>query len=153
MVSQPQLNFVTINIENLKNESKIFLVHKAIACHHSRMLDKAFNSPFIEGQTQTITIKDFYFPDAFGAVQSWMYMQTPKGLQEENWACSFTQRLCISWVFADRLIMPKMQNEIMRALKAEGKNPIHLAGWLYKNTPPESKLRRWFVQHSAALMD
>jgi hypothetical protein len=60
------------------------LVHEAIACHHSRILDKPFNSPFIEGQTQTITTKDFDFPDAFGAVQSWMYTQKLKRLEEEN---------------------------------------------------------------------
>jgi hypothetical protein len=60
-------------------------------------------------------------------------------------ACPFTQRLGVSWVFIDRLIMPEMQKEITRAFKVEGKNPIHLAGWLYKNTLPESKLRKSFV--------
>jgi hypothetical protein len=39
------------------------------------MLEKAFNGHFIERQTQSITLEDFDYLAAFGAVQAWMYTQ------------------------------------------------------------------------------
>jgi hypothetical protein len=37
---------------------KKFIVHKEHACHHSPILNAAFNGNFVEGQTQTYRIED-----------------------------------------------------------------------------------------------
>lgn len=40
------------------DQKKKFIVHKEVACFHSEVLARAFNSGFIEGQTQTYTLDD-----------------------------------------------------------------------------------------------
>lgn len=52
-----------------------FVIHKAVACFHIPVLDRAFNRLFIEDQTQTINFSDIEFHSTFSAVQSWMYTQ------------------------------------------------------------------------------
>lgn len=51
-----------------------FVVHKAFACYHSPVFDAAFNSPFLEGQTQTYRLEDV-LPQLFKYVVQWMYAE------------------------------------------------------------------------------
>ncbi|KAF8865994.1 hypothetical protein BDZ45DRAFT_735942 [Acephala macrosclerotiorum] len=53
---------------------KPFVVHKEHACYYSPVLDAAFNSGFVEGQTQTYTLDDVS-PRAFRILVRWLYTQ------------------------------------------------------------------------------
>jgi hypothetical protein len=44
------------------------------ACHHSPVLKAAFNSSFIEGQTQTYRLEDM-LPSAFRLLAKWFYSE------------------------------------------------------------------------------
>ncbi|KAH7417462.1 hypothetical protein BKA64DRAFT_702229 [Cadophora sp. MPI-SDFR-AT-0126] len=48
---------VTFIIVPANNTTK-FIVHKEFACYHSSVFRAAFNSNFVEGQTQTYRIED-----------------------------------------------------------------------------------------------
>lgn len=50
------------------------MVHKEHACHHSPVLNAAFNSPMIEGQTQTYTFEDTS-QEAVQYLVQWLYSQ------------------------------------------------------------------------------
>ncbi|KAE9374856.1 hypothetical protein N431DRAFT_481996 [Stipitochalara longipes BDJ] len=56
-----------------KNEER-FNVHKEFACHYSPVLKAAFNSNFIEGQTQTYRLEDMR-PSAFRLLAKWFYSE------------------------------------------------------------------------------
>ena len=95
-----------------------FLVHKEHACYYSEVLDKAFNSQFIEGQTQTYTMKDEH-PGAFRYLVQWLYQQKINNLitgisvaaelTEEGMICAVnrfalqTTDLLRLWILADFL--------------------------------------------------
>ena len=50
--------FVTSLIGKESNPSKKFIIHKEFACYVSPVFDAAFNSNFVEGQTQTYKLDD-----------------------------------------------------------------------------------------------
>ncbi|TVY41599.1 hypothetical protein LOCC1_G007765 [Lachnellula occidentalis] len=56
---------------------KTFVVHKEFACHYSPVLKAAFNSDFIEGQTQTYVLEDIgpYGIETFTLFVKWLYTQ------------------------------------------------------------------------------
>ncbi len=43
---------VTVEIKSSEGGSGKYTMHKAFAWHYSPMFEKAFNRPFVEGQTQ-----------------------------------------------------------------------------------------------------
>ncbi len=145
---------VRIIIRN-KEERRRFYIHKSVACSYSSLYKKAFNSQrYIEGQTQTYTIEDFKYPGAFGAVQSWFYSQNIDGW--EGSAAAQAQRseyLYIVWVLANRLLLPKLQNQVMQAIHKQDVMPFAepFCTWLYENTGPDSKIRRYYVTKSSYL--
>jgi BTB/POZ domain len=49
-----------------------FLIHKEFACRGSAVFEKAFNSAFIEGQTQTYKLEDVT-PNTFRFFSEWLY--------------------------------------------------------------------------------
>lgn len=83
---------------------------------------KAFNGPFLEGQTQTMKF-DNIDVGTFGLVVSWLYHQKIEEVTEENsqgTTMTFPQkpvRLAKLWVLTQRLILPVLQNAAMDALK------------------------------------
>ena len=138
---------MTIIMRNEAEITKIYVIHKEIACYYSPMLDKAFNGPFTEGDTQTLIIDDFDYPDAFGAVQSWMYTQSMNGW-EAAWGREYTKTLYIVWILADRLLMPNLQNELMGHLW-KNSLPLRIFDYVYENTGPRSKLRKYIADTMA----
>ncbi|KAL2074336.1 hypothetical protein VTL71DRAFT_8114 [Oculimacula yallundae] len=142
-------DMVTIFMKGQKGKpDRKYIMHKSIACHHSPVLNKAFNGPFVEGQTQTFTIDDFEWPEAFGVIQSWMYAQKTDGWKEELGE-SFPTKIGYAWILADRMLMPKLQNAVMillSSLEAASTIPHKIA---YENTPPGSKLRRFVCDRYA----
>ena len=68
--------FVTFLIGPEPNPAK-FVVRREFACYHSKVLNTAFNSNFIEGQTQTYRLEDTT-PGTFKLLVQWLYMQKLK---------------------------------------------------------------------------
>ncbi|KAG4426217.1 hypothetical protein IFR04_000683 [Cadophora malorum] len=124
-----------------------FIMYKSVACYYSPVLDKAFNGTFQEGQTQTMTIDDFQFPDTFGAVQSWMYTQKTDGWKEE-WAKEYNARLYYVWVLAHRLIMPKLRSFLAESCAASTPDVFRNLDkqiWIDANVPSELLLDTLYV--------
>ncbi|KAG4424720.1 hypothetical protein IFR04_002068 [Cadophora malorum] len=120
--------FVTFLIGPEPNPTK-FVVHREFACYHSKVLNAAFNSNFIEGQTQTYQLEDTT-PGTFKLLVQWLYTQKLKisqltcpeqfgGLAEkvdrDADVCWYEEDMNLArlWVLADRLGMPKLQNNVM----------------------------------------
>ncbi|TVY50181.1 hypothetical protein LCER1_G009005, partial [Lachnellula cervina] len=64
---------VTILAGSGEKEEK-FIVHKAFACHYSPVFKAAFDSGFIEGQTQTYKLDDIE-PKVVQVLVQWVYTQ------------------------------------------------------------------------------
>lgn len=159
---------VTFLIGKESDPPKTFLVHKEYACYASPVFDAAFNSNFIEGQTQTYKLDDTT-PRAFRLLTQWIYLQklTISQLQGgvENWKqeeFSKDERRAIVqefmalvelWVLADKLRIPHLQNLVIDTIHAiEEKtlfapSPLSLQ-YIYDNTAPGSQLRRFAVEVS-----
>jgi len=150
------------------DDTKEFLVHKEFACHYSPTLNAAFNSTFIEGQTQTYRLEKI----SEGAVRllvQWLYTQKldivqlrnsygePEGddITEMNDEETKDEYLCLAqlWVLADQFLIPKLQNLVLRIfdeirVKTEGMLDGCLS-YVYENTSKESKIRLLFVHRFA----
>lgn len=114
-------------------ERKAFRVHKEVACLYSPVLRAAFNSNFIEGQTQTYTLEGC--DKAFQLILQWMYGQliTPPATKEyfhlilaKDRSLRTTQdseiqlkmlrypgELIAAWLVADYLQIPRLQNYLV----------------------------------------
>jgi hypothetical protein len=90
---------------------KEFVVHKSFACHASPVLRAAFNSDFVEGQTQRYALEDTT-EDTFRLFSEWIYTQNIywDGESMETPASSSLPRV---WVLAEKLLVPKLQNRAM----------------------------------------
>ncbi|TVY92543.1 hypothetical protein LAWI1_G001527 [Lachnellula willkommii] len=106
-----------------------FVVHKEFACHYSPVLKAAFNSDFIEGQTQTYILEDIgeHGIESFTLFVEWLYTQKLDLLEElkdivdgdkeyRNIPVN-TQRTVAAqtkaaevWILAEKLLVPSLQN-------------------------------------------
>jgi hypothetical protein len=141
-----------------------FVVHKEFACHYSPVLKAAFNSNFIEGQTQTYRLEDTSV-DALRLLLYWFYTQIvdtsevdpfplPQSDFEKNdGGRTKLARLCSQlvelWVLAGSLIIPALQNMVMKEI-VRGNGPstgiaTHCINYVYENTTSGSPLRLFFV--------
>lgn len=89
--------------------------------HHSQVLRAAFESSFIEGLTQTYTIKDTSV-EAFRLFVQWLYGQKldigqlkseeeKEMLRAKDKDWSDKEDLCLAelWVLGDKFIIPRLQ--------------------------------------------
>ncbi|TVY41602.1 hypothetical protein LOCC1_G007766 [Lachnellula occidentalis] len=142
-----------------------FVVHKEFACHYSPVLKAAFESEFIEGQTQTYTLDDTT-EGAFRMLVQWLYTQkVTSELRDDSSskpcdgindpkqreiAARDTEDLVTLWVLAGKLIMPTLQNEAMDVMMwyytefSFIRNSTFAA--VYAQTAPDSLLRKAFVE-------
>lgn len=142
-----------------------FNVHKDFATYHSPTLRSAFNSPFLEGQTQVYRIDGAFDDNVMRMLAHWFYT-TKVDLQDIKDAVtgkirnisdvikgdddSIGQLLVQLWILADRLLIPKLKNavidqleEILRVYSAfPGETSCHYA---YDHTAVGSPLRAWLV--------
>ena len=90
-----------------------FCIHKKFICYHSPFFAAAFNGPFIEGETQTMKLDDV---DAklFGIFTNWLYTQDLMN-GDGNYLSDIAD-LAKLWILAQRFLMPRMQNQVMRVL-------------------------------------
>jgi hypothetical protein len=143
--------FVTFLIGS--NENK-FIVHKEFACHYSPVLKAAFNSQFIEGQTQTYRLEDTT-EGTFRLFVQWLYYQQLELLQlqdgnvDDNLVIDEDESLFGLWILADKLGAPHLQNLAIESMekiyyKTEGLATSHLH-YIYDNTSAGSLLRKYMV--------
>ncbi|TVY41601.1 hypothetical protein LOCC1_G007767 [Lachnellula occidentalis] len=167
----PETPFVTpdqmVTFEIGPDKQK-FLIHKEIACQASPVFEKAFNSNFEEGQTQTYKLEDVE-PDTFRFFSKWMYSQKLSLLEHDidtvyaramgeddqhSEKCVMQDYLLAElWILGDRLFMKSLQNYVMQDMVATG----HACGSMdyaclpiiYRNTLTGSPLRRLVVDQYA----
>ena len=135
------------------------MVHKEFAVYHSPVLKAAFNSDFIEGQTQTYTLKE---PSEITGrlLVHWLYFQQLDIIDHDDWELNGDSdedlALMQLWILADKLIIPRLQNEVTRKMHQlaldEKYVPRNSLPYLYENTPKDSLLRRFVVDLCACYM-
>lgn len=138
-----------------EGETVKFTAHKEVVCYHSTVLEAAFNSNFIEGQTQTYRVEDTT-EGVFKLFMQWIYSQklTLKQL-DDSWTpvaaeeVSEYMNLMKLWVLADRLCIPCLQNAVITASDeiSEEHPTLHSESckYIYANTTIDSALRRYTV--------
>jgi hypothetical protein len=140
-------DLVTFVIGPKKQE---FVVHKSFACHASPVLRAAFNSDFVEGQTQRYILEDTT-EGAFRLFSEWIYTQNiywdgeSKG-DPSNFA------LARVWVLAEKLLVAKLQNRAMDLIEDSRKKRgafLHILPLVYEKTSCGSPLRRIWVHQWA----
>jgi hypothetical protein len=88
-----------------------FIIHKNKICSHSSFFSAAFNSNFIEGMNQEMTLDVDL--KAFGIIANWMYTQDIVASSGELPDFCTLARV---WILADRFLIPKLQNQAMKDL-------------------------------------
>ncbi|CZT09875.1 uncharacterized protein RCO7_15045 [Rhynchosporium graminicola] len=137
--------FVTL-IAGKGSDTAEFIVHKEFACHYCQVLESAFNSILIEGQTQI-----YRFPEISGPViqklVQWFYSQdiVIRSLEEQVYKNSETRALIELWVLAAKLILQPLQNLVLRKLD------LVRAYFAYENTAKGSLLRLFLVHRAAGM--
>jgi hypothetical protein len=144
-----------------------FMVHKEHACRYSPVLDKAFNSTFKEGETQTYSMDDTTV-EAFRMFVQWVYSQklnvlvhngaTSLALQQLQNDSSDHMSACMKetnnllklWVLAEKLIVSPLQDVVINQFNiirqaCVGAFEVQL-NYIYANTSEESLLPRFVVQ-------
>ncbi|TVY24086.1 hypothetical protein LHYA1_G006974 [Lachnellula hyalina] len=134
-----------------------FVVHKEFACYHSPVLKAALNSNFIEGQTQTYTLRDPR--ETTGRVfVHWLYSQ--QLLDYNDWEPKSSQDkhliLIQLHMLADKLLIPRLQNAIIQLMHQhirEHKLVLRRTlKYVYKETETGSLLRRFILHLCACYM-
>jgi hypothetical protein len=159
MVPSEVAEFVTFII-GPATASKIFLVHKEFVYHHSPVLKTAFESSFIEGETQIYKLDDVT-PATFTLFVQWLYTQnlcnpiTPPGDVSsliEHW-----HSLLRLWVLADKMMVPRLQNMTINAIENFRKSTLTLPSdefaYVYENTDTGSQLRRILVEQCVRFLE
>ncbi|KAH6671126.1 hypothetical protein B0J14DRAFT_484605, partial [Halenospora varia] len=137
-----------------------FTIHKEVTCYHSPVLRAAFESDFIEGQTQAYRLEETT-KGAFEMFSSWLYSEQVDAYQLKIgvvWPeLEYTPKredldLVELWVLAEKLLVPKLQDMVIDALE-----DIRMARGLvedcyklvYERTNEDSVLRAYFVRCAA----
>ncbi|KAH7382021.1 hypothetical protein BKA64DRAFT_218609 [Cadophora sp. MPI-SDFR-AT-0126] len=121
-----------------------FQVHKNYLCHYSPYFRAALSGPFIESEDQSINL-DETNPTVFGILVNWLYTQTLVNKSSEQ---PLSSHLFMLWILADKLLIPRLQNDILSMLESARKTkglPSAVFGYVYENTTEESLLRKYIV--------
>ncbi|TGO53103.1 hypothetical protein BOTNAR_0305g00060 [Botryotinia narcissicola] len=146
-------------------KQETFQIHKQIACEHSEVWNRAFNSVFVEGQTQTYRIEDTD-PEVFRLLTQWVYREEFDHVHSGDLNASHSDDFasmvrCIDedsallqlWVLAEKFMIPRLQNYTIRVLcnKVLICNPnlsYKDCRYVYDNTAEGSALRCFVIEHS-----
>ncbi|KAG4412672.1 hypothetical protein IFR04_014175 [Cadophora malorum] len=129
-----------------------FTVHKKLACEASPVLNAAFNSSFVEGQTQEYALTDTT-EGAVSLFTEWMYtgnivLVLPQDANDPKVPTTQGDLLGL-WILADKLLVPRLQNRAL--LLFEGSrvkhNHIHMGQLMnaWTNTGDGCGLRRYLT--------
>ncbi|TVY34944.1 hypothetical protein LSUB1_G007432 [Lachnellula subtilissima] len=152
---------VTILAGSGEKEEK-FIVHKQFACHYSPLFKAAFESGFIEGQTQTYKLDDVE-PKFVQVLLHWLYTQKldiEVAMEQDSQHFLHLEEpfiLAVSlWALADKLLLPGLQNEVVdwinHVCREEGYAPTHCLKQFYDCTGAGSLLRKLFISQTAHYM-
>ncbi|PVH87826.1 hypothetical protein DL98DRAFT_581062 [Cadophora sp. DSE1049] len=150
--SQTMVTFIV----GAEPDKQSFLVHKHLASAHSSFFKAAFESPMVEGTTQTMRLEDVEV-ETFGVLVHWMYtgeikaglgsFTNDKGAQDYD-----LTKLAKVWKLAERVLMPRLQNAtiidmfINRKLAGDG-SLVKVANFVFPNqSEPPSNLRKLIFQ-------
>ncbi|TVY50526.1 hypothetical protein LCER1_G005359 [Lachnellula cervina] len=139
--------------------SEAFAVHKEFACHHSPVLNAAFNGPFVEGRTQIYELEDTTCR-AVRLLVYWLYTQTVDltlPSYDENALKIQASSFAELWVLADFLLIPRLQNAVLSAITSVRRSHhcLHMGSWAYvcAHTAPDSAIRRLLAHQVAFYLD
>jgi len=113
----------------------------------------------LKAQTRTYRLEDTS-PDAFRLLVRWLYtaqFEAPRDPDLKNFSEADEQNLAIVhlWILADKLLIPHLQNQVMRVFSKlvsqgldEYDGQYFSTNWIpmaYERTPPDSPLRHLAV--------
>ena len=136
------------------------MIHKEVVCFHSKVLDAAFNSNFIEGQTLNIpsrrhqprSVQAIYAVALLSKAGTLCSKGTPS-VKNPGVVGKESRDLAMLWVLADKLEMPSLQNAALKAIEeiSDKYKQIATQTFLYieNNTAADSPLRRYTVANCA----
>lgn len=137
-----------------------FLVHKEVACKHSPVFAAAFNSDFIEGQTQTYQLEDTTV-EVFRLLVQWLYSERFNLPTLTHGVAEFeddNEFICLVelWVLADRLAIPALHEDVLAAffelMNFMGIIPTRCLHYVLDNTAADSELRELFLDLVSQVM-
>ncbi|EMR87465.1 hypothetical protein ACHAPC_009851 [Botrytis cinerea] len=144
-------------------KQETFMIHKQVACEHSEVWNRAFNSAFIEGQTQTYRIEDAD-PESFRLLTQWVYQEKFDHAHSRDSSsrhngdydliiqCMEEDGVLLGiWVLAEKYLIRRLQNYTMRVLYSKSLVcNLHLVSneleYVFHNTGEESALRRFVIE-------
>lgn len=132
---------VKVSLDDKRDE---FLIHKSFICFYSPYFTAAFNGPFKEGESQASELEDMC-PIAFSVFVNWIYTQR---IERTEGKVLLREALLELWLLAERLLIPRLQNETMTLLAKDALPPSQITerfARLYEKTAEGSPLRRFFV--------
>ena len=107
---------VTINLRYGDDECKTVFVHKNYLCRYSKYFRAALNTPaFAETESQEVDLEETG-PEAFDSYLHWVYHGSIPPVEPIN--LHQLQDLLRLWIFADKYIVPNMQNNVMSHIMA-----------------------------------
>jgi hypothetical protein len=131
---------------------EVFL-HKDFEYHYSPVLKAAFNSAFIEGQTQTYNLRDTN-ERAVRLLVHWFY--TPKldyDVSPGSASGSKFLSLFQLWVLADWLLVPLLQKMVMHEIQGLcaclRQTPTDCINYVYNSISPGSQPHRFILEECA----
>ncbi|KAF2098275.1 hypothetical protein NA57DRAFT_57434 [Rhizodiscina lignyota] len=128
-----------------------FHVHAELLIAHSPFFKKALRNDSTEGKITTVELPD-HLPATFAAICKWLYSDKID-LDPETFTFAHIAHL---WVLADKLQIPKLQNDAMRLAPLRYARLQHSnlrttnIDWVYTHTVPGSPLRRVVVDLTIA---
>ncbi|KAG4443027.1 hypothetical protein IFR05_001481 [Cadophora sp. M221] len=140
------------------------IVHKSIVCQASPVLEAAFDSLFIEGQTQVYELEDTT-EAAFVLFVQWIYrgrIKLVKGLAQNDDKSHEELRikqaaLADLWILAEKLLIPELQNRAIDLIEGYrlhyGLISKYMAQKAYDNTCVDSPLQRYLVYVSVWMLE
>jgi len=125
-----------------------FRIHKNFICYYSPFFDAAFNGKSIEGKIQGPELDDTPH-EVFGIFVNWLYMQKIEIKSDCEWAIRCILLMNV-WLLADRVMVPRLQNEALALLERAGREgrefPPSQYQRIYRNTTKDSPLRACIVK-------
>ncbi|KAE9381306.1 hypothetical protein N431DRAFT_321692, partial [Stipitochalara longipes BDJ] len=147
-------------------EKKPFIIHKEVACLHSPVFKTAFESTFVEGQTQSYVLEDTE-PEIFQLLVQWLYSKTFQfslsdadivslSASTRHWASTSDEKIMAAKAIAGYLQIPRLQNLVIDRLEDLRVHCNLIAfgtlNYLYETFPPEALIRKLVFEHCALFL-
>ena len=138
--------------------TKTFAIHKGILCFYSGYFEAGMNGNFAESRNNLIELPTEDI-GIFERVVPWLYTSRINLLSDTHSAFAIA---CAIWIFADRRVMPLLADTMIDAIGdavvESGVVPTTRLHYIYHNTTPDAKLRKFVVMlisrmHDSSFLD